>query len=91
MTSKAQGLAGQQPERELFMSIKSKVLALTATLALAGGVGTAGVLGTTATANAATPSCGASCVDLFSYEFGHHFTPNFLLDADSHILVGSTE
>lgn len=62
------------------MSIKSKVLATVATLALAGGVGTAGVLGTAATADAATPSCGASCVDLFSYEFGHHFTPGFLLD-----------
>jgi hypothetical protein len=62
------------------MSIKSKVLATAATLALVGGVGTAGVLGTTATANAATPSCGGTCVDIFSQEFGHHGTPNYLLD-----------
>jgi hypothetical protein len=62
------------------MSIKSKVLATAATLALVGGVGTAGVLGTTATASAATPSCGPTCLDIFSQEFGHHFSPNFLLD-----------
>ena len=57
------------------MSIKSKVLATAATLALVGGVGTAGVLGTAATANAATPSCGGTCVDIFSQEFGHHSVP----------------
>ena len=62
------------------MSIKSKVLATAATLALVGGVGTAGVLGTAATATAATPSCGATCVDIFSQEFGHHSHPNFILD-----------
>jgi hypothetical protein len=62
------------------MSIKSKVLATVATLALVGGVGTAGVLGTAATANAATPSCGNTCVDIFSQEFGHHGDPVFLLD-----------
>ena len=62
------------------MSIKSKVLATAATLALVGGVGTAGVLGTAATATAATPSCGNTCVDIFSQEFGHHGDPAFLLD-----------
>jgi hypothetical protein len=62
------------------MSIKSKVLATAATLALVGGVGTAGVLGTAVTANAATPSCGLTCVDIFSQEFGHHHSPNYLLD-----------
>ncbi len=62
------------------MSIKSKVLATAATLALVGGVGTAGVLGTAATANAATPSCGTTCVDIFSQEFGHHGSPNYILD-----------
>ena len=71
------------------MSIKSKVLATAATLALVGGVGTAGVLGTAATANAATPSCGGTCVDIFSQEFGHHFTPNFILDVyQQHIRIG---
>jgi hypothetical protein len=62
------------------MSIKSKVLATAATLALVGGVGTAGVLGTAGTASAATPACGPTCLDIFSQEFGHHFSPNFLLD-----------
>jgi len=71
------------------MSIKSKVLATAATLALVGGVGTAGVLGTAATANAATPSCGVSCLDIFSQEFGHHFAPNYLLDVyQQHIRIG---
>jgi hypothetical protein len=71
------------------MSIKSKVLATAATLALVGGVGTAGVLGTAATASAATPSCGGTCVDIFSQEFGHHFSPDFLLDVyQAHARVG---
>ncbi len=62
------------------MSIKSKMLAAVATLATVGGVGTAGVLGTAATANAATPSCGPTCVGIFGQEFGHHGDPGFLLD-----------
>jgi hypothetical protein len=71
------------------MSIKSKVLATVATLATVGGVGTAGVLGTTAAATAATPSCGHTCVDIFSHEYGHHYSPNFLLDVyQQHIRIG---
>jgi hypothetical protein len=62
------------------MSLKSKVLATVATLTLVGGVGTAGVLGTAAAASAATRSCGATCVDIFSQEFGQHGDPAFLLD-----------
>ena len=62
------------------MTIKSKVLATAAALALIAGTGTAGVLGTAVTASAATPSCGVTCLDIFSQEFGHHFAPNFLLD-----------
>jgi hypothetical protein len=61
------------------MSIKSKVLAAATTLALVGGVGTAGVL-TAGTASAATPSCGIACVNLFSYQFGTHRSPNFVVD-----------
>ena len=61
------------------MSIKSKVLAAAATLALVGGVGTAGVL-SAGTASAATPSCGPACVNLFSYQFGTHKSPNFTVD-----------
>src|SRR5579862_7393162 len=71
------------------MSIKSKVLATAATLALVGGVGTAGVLGTAATATAATPSCGSTCVDIFSQEFGHHKDPGYILDVyQQHIRIG---
>jgi hypothetical protein len=61
------------------MSIKSKVLSVAATLALVGGVGTAGVLGA-GTASAATPSCGIACVNLFSYQFGTHTTPAYTVD-----------
>lgn len=58
------------------MSIKSRVLAAAATLTLVGGLGTAGAL----SANAATPSCGHNCIDIFSREFGTHHHPNFVLD-----------
>ena len=58
------------------MSIKSKVFAAAATMALIGGVSAAGAL----TAGAATPSCGGSCVDPFSYQFGTHHTPNYVMD-----------
>jgi hypothetical protein len=58
------------------MSIKSKVLAAAATLTLVGGLGAAGAL----SANAATPSCGHTCINLFSREFGTHHTPAFVLD-----------
>ena len=58
------------------MSIKSKVLAAAATLTLVGGLGMAGAL----SANAATPSCGPGCIDIFSHEFGTHHHPNFVLD-----------
>jgi hypothetical protein len=58
------------------MSIKSRFLAATATLTLVGGLGAAGAL----TANAATPSCGHHCIDIFSREFGTHHRPDFVLD-----------
>ncbi len=61
------------------MSIKSKVLAAAATLTLVGGVGTAGVLSAGA-ASAATPSCGIACVNLFSYQFGTHNNPQYVVD-----------
>jgi len=61
------------------MSIKSKVLAAAATLTLVGGAGAAGVLGA-GTASAATPSCGGSCIDIFSHQFGTHHTPNYVVD-----------
>jgi len=58
------------------MSVKRKILAAAATLTMAGGLSAAGAL----SASAATPSCGHSCIDIFSYEFGHHSSPNFVLD-----------
>jgi hypothetical protein len=61
------------------MSFKSKVLAAAATLTLVGGVGAAGVL-TAGTASAATPSCGPSCIDIFSHQFGTHRSPNYVVD-----------
>jgi hypothetical protein len=62
------------------MSIKSKVLATAATLTLVGGVGMAGALGAGTAASAATPSCGSTCIDIFSYEFGQHHAPNYVVD-----------
>lgn len=63
------------------MSIKSKVLAAAAGLALVGGLGlSAGA------AHAATPSCGpgnpitGGCVDIFSRTFGTHRDPGFIAD-----------
>ena len=61
------------------MSIKSKVLAAAATLTLVSGVGVAGSL-TAGSAAAATPSCGNSCINVFSHQFGTHRSPNFTVD-----------
>ena len=61
------------------MSFKTKLLATAATLTMVGGLGTAGVLGA-ATASAATPSCGAACINIFSRDFGTFRTPNFTVD-----------
>jgi hypothetical protein len=61
------------------MSVKSKVAAVAATLTMVGGVGMAGLF-TAGTASAATPSCGPSCIDIFSKQFGEHGTPNDVVD-----------
>jgi hypothetical protein len=58
------------------MSIKSKVFAAAATLTLVGGVTAVGAM----SASAATPSCGDTCVNIFSFEFGHHSDPAFVVD-----------
>src|SRR5882757_6735054 len=73
--SRAQGTAVVSKKGTL-MSIKSKLLAGAATLALIGGVSTVGAM----TVSAATPSCGRDCLDLFSRAFGTHRTPAFVLD-----------
>ena len=62
------------------MSFKSKVTAAAATLTLVGGVGMAGALTAAGSASAATPSCGIACINLFSYQFGKHSTPNYTVD-----------
>jgi len=62
------------------MSVKSKVFAVAAAVTMVGGAGVAG-LATSAPANAATSECGIQCWDIFSPEFGHHKSPNFLIDS----------
>jgi len=62
------------------MSVKSKVFAAAATLTLLGGVGVAAAA-TSGVANAATPSCGNTCIDVFSHQFGTFANPNFVMDA----------
>jgi len=61
------------------MSFKTKMLAAAATLTLVGGA--AGTLAS-GPANAATPSCGHRCVNLFSKKFSDVLTtkPPFVLD-----------
>jgi len=62
------------------MSVKSKVFAAAATLSLVGGAGVA-ALATAGAANAASPSCGGSCVDVFSHQFGTFADPGFVMDS----------
>ena len=57
------------------MSIKRRVLAVAATMTMAGGLSAVGLL----PAGASTTPCG-SCVSVFSQEFGTYATPNFVLD-----------
>src|SRR5581483_1081111 len=61
------------------MSVKSKLLAGAAALIATSYVGAVSVI-SAAEANAATPSCGATCPDLFSREFGTHANPLYVLD-----------
>jgi hypothetical protein len=56
------------------MSIKTSLLAATAAVAAIGGVS---AVGTTST-SAATPQCGASCVQVFSRAFGTAEHPNLI-------------
>jgi hypothetical protein len=58
------------------MSFKSKVLAAAVTVTVVGGVSSVGVL----SAGAATPSCGNSCIDIFSRQFDTHHNPQFVMD-----------
>ncbi len=58
------------------MSIKSKVLAVAATMTLAGSLGAVVPLA----ASGATPACRNSCSDIFSYKFSTHSDPDYVLD-----------
>ncbi len=58
------------------MSFKSKVFAAAVTVTVVGGVGAVGML----SASAATPSCGNSCIDIFSRQFDTHHNPQFVMD-----------
>jgi hypothetical protein len=56
------------------VSIKRKVLAVVATLTVAGGVTATGTL----PAGAATAACGQACISIFSHELGTYAQPNFV-------------
>ena len=58
------------------MSFKSKMLAGAASLALVGGLAVTGGL----SADAATPSCGHNCINIFNRQFGTYRSPNFIMD-----------
>lgn len=61
------------------MGLKSKALAAAITLGVIGT--TAGAMAVSVTqATAATPSCGASCIDVFSKNFGTFHHPAFVMD-----------
>ena len=62
------------------MGLKSKLLAAAASLTLVGGLSLAGAI-TAGTASAATPSCGPTCIDIFSENFGTSTNPQFTIDA----------
>lgn len=64
------------------MSVKRAIIMTAAALSLVVGVGTAGTL----TANAATPSCGPDCIDLFSQTFPGSY---FNVPDQAHPQVGS--
>jgi hypothetical protein len=58
------------------MNLKRKIVASAAALVLAASAGTAAAM----SAGAATPSCGPSCIDVFSKQFGTFHHPAFVLD-----------
>jgi len=60
------------------LRLTTKALAVAACAVMAGGIAAAGTM---QTANAATPSCGKTCIDVFSHDFGTFAQPQFVLDA----------
>ena len=63
----------QQKER-IVMSAKSNLLGAAATLTVVGGLSAVG----TVPSSAATPQCGAHCIEVFSPRFGTAHQPNFV-------------
>jgi len=53
------------------VGLRNKILAAASVLTLAGGLAAAGAA--SIPAKAATPSCGAQCVELYNRAIGHHF------------------
>lgn len=70
------------------MSVPSKVVmsAAAAAMALAGGLGAAGVL----PAHAATSECGRACVNWFSPAFGTAAHPGFVIEVPGNAQAGQT-
>jgi hypothetical protein len=62
------------------MSLKNKVLAAAAALTVATGATAAIAAGTAGTASAATPSCGSTCIDIYSPQFTTWSHPWDVLD-----------
>jgi hypothetical protein len=62
-------------------NIRSKILAIAATLTLVGGAGLAGAV-TAGSASAATPSCGTSCINIYPQEYAGQTlnSPQFVVD-----------
>jgi hypothetical protein len=58
--------------------LKSKYVALAGAAVLLSGVGAVVASGP---ANAASPSCGSSCIDVFSHQFGTFADPQFVMDS----------
>lgn len=62
------------------MTIGTRLLALTAAFLTIGGVVATG-------ASAATPSCGNSCVNLYSAAYGSFTSPTFVLADQTHAQI----
>lgn len=62
----------------MLKSLKARfaAVAAAAVMVLAAGLGVTAA----GAANAATPSCGPSCADIFSENFGSYHNPNFVMD-----------
>jgi hypothetical protein len=58
--------------------LKSKIITGAAALTLLSGIGATAAV---SPADAASPSCGSSCIDVFSHQFGDFADPGFVMDS----------